>query len=114
MRTELFFDDVDASSDITSSVFEPPCQQDMRFLIQVTGSGITGGVPKLYIEESVDGTVWTSMINPSNCNTYFDVTDLPVGIKDSYFMGHSMRLRLEANGATGGTIWAKMLYKSKV
>ena len=113
MRKVLFFDNIDVSTDPTSSVFEIPCGQDMRFLIQFVLS--TSDTIKVYIEESIDSVVWTSMGNPSNCLFSFDLDPLssPIGIKDNYFMGLFMRLRIESNGATG-LLSANMGYKSKV
>ena len=114
MRKVLFFDNVDVSTDPTSSVFEIPCGQDMRFLIQFVLSGVSDTI-KVYIEESIDGVVWTSMANPSNCSFAFDLepSNSPIGIKDNYFMGLFMRLRIESNGATG-LLTAKMGYKSRI
>jgi hypothetical protein len=41
------------------------------------------------------------------------IDDTPFGIRDSYFMGTSMRLRIEPNDNTAGTITAKMKVKTK-
>jgi hypothetical protein len=112
-RVETFFDNVDATVNQTSGVFTVECSQDMRFLIQFVKSG-TNGDPRIYIEESVDGVIWTSMLNPTNCESYFDIDQTPQGIKDNYFMGFHMRLRLEPNTNSSGTISAKMGYKTKV
>lgn len=108
-----FFNNVDATTNQTSPVFTVDCGQDMRFLIQFVKTG-TDGSPRIYIEESIDGTVWTSMLNPTNCESYFDITSNPQGIKDNYFMGFKMRLRLEPNDNTTGTLSAKMGFKTKV
>ncbi len=113
MRTHVFFSDVNAATPQTSGVFEVDCGQDLRFLIQLTKSG-TDGDPRLFIEESVDGVVWTSMLNPVTCDSFFELNSSPIGIKDSYFMGFFMRLRLESNNNTTGTVSAKMGYKTKV
>lgn len=110
---KTFFDNVDATVNQTSSVFTVDCGQDMRFLIQFVKTS-TNGDPRVYVEESVDGIVWTSMLNPTSCVSYFDIYQTPQGIKDNYFMGFHMRLRLEPNGNTTGTISAKMGYKTKV
>lgn len=109
-----FYTNTDVSTDPVSLVFTVPCSQDMRFLIQNVLTGVTG-TPKLFIEESVDQVVWTSMVNPVNCESYFELNQInsPIGIKDNYFMGFYMRLRIENNGATG-TMSSKMGYKTKV
>lgn len=109
MRIHKFFDAVNISTNPTSPAFQEPCGQDFRYLIQVSGTA-NGG--ELYIEESVDGVIWTSLINPADCREYFNLAILPIGIKDSYFMGRYMRLRIE-NGGTGN-ISAIMSYKTKV
>lgn len=112
--TETFFTNIDVTTDPTSSVFTVPCSQDMRFLIQNVLTSVVGS-PKLFIEESVDNVVWTSMVNPLSCQSYFELNqaESPIGIKDNYFMGFYMRLRIENNGATG-TVSSKMGYKTKV
>lgn len=113
MRTHTFFNSVDASINQTSDVFRPDCGQDFRFLLQVTKSG-TDGNPKLFIEESIDGTVWTCLTDTDELDDSFLLDQSPIGIKDSYFMGDFMRLRIEPNGNTTGTVTAKMGYKTKV
>jgi len=113
MRTLLFFDNVDASVTQISSEFTPDCGQDISFLIQAVKTG-TDGDPYLYIEESVDGTVWSPMTNPETCEGFFKLTDTVTGIKDNHFMGYVMRLRLEPNDNTTGTVWAKMNYRTKL
>ena len=114
MRVEIFYTNSDVSTSPVSGVFAVPCGQDMRFLIQNVLDTVVG-TPRLFIEESIDSVVWTSMLNPANCESYFELTQAtsPIGIKDNYFMGYFMRLRIEANGATGN-ISTKMAYKTKV
>ena len=112
--TKLFFDNVDAGSAQTSDEFSVPCGQDMRWFIQVDSTGLDG-TPQLFLEISTDGTVWNKKFDPITCFNYWDLdnTDV-VGIEDSYFVADRMRLRLEPNGNTTGTVWAKMNYKTKV
>ena len=112
MRTLIFFDEVSASASHISNVFEIPCGQDIRFLIQATKTN-TNGNPRLIIEESIDNTIWTALEDTETWQPYTELIDV-TGIKDSYFMGAFMRVRLEPNGTTTGTITAKMGYKSKV
>ena len=110
MRTQILFDNVDASQDYTMDITYP-FEQDLRFLIQIEPTG-TDANPKLYIEESVNQTMWTAMRNPDNGANYFSVSEL-IGIKDNYFMGKYWRVRLEANGTTTGTIYGVVAYKTK-
>ena len=108
-----FWINEDATIASISTVFIVPCNQDMRFIIQFVKTG-TNGDPRIYLEESIDGTVWTSMVNPTNCESYFDINQSPQAIKDNYFMGYQMRLRLDPNGNTTGTLSAKMGYKTRI
>jgi hypothetical protein len=114
MRTYLVFDNVPANVDATYNVpmIDPNNPQDLRFLLQATKTG-TNGNPRIIIEESLDETVWTALENTETWNPYTEITD-SMGIKDNYFMGKYLRVRLEANGTTTGTVWAKIGYKTKV
>ena len=112
MRTFTFFSAIAASASQTSPEFDVDCGKDMRWLLQVTKAG-TDGDPKLTIEETIDGTTWTPIENPETFDTYFLLDTSPVGIKDSYFMGRKMRLKLEPNGTTTGTVSASMSVKTK-
>ncbi len=108
-----FFIDVDATVSQVSPVFIVPCFQDMRFLIQTQKAG-TNGTPRIIVEESVRGVWWTPMENPKNCEEYFDILKVEDSIKDNYFMGFQMRLRLEPNDNSTGTLSAHMGYKSRI
>ena len=113
MRTQVIFDNVDASVGATVDIvmFDAKNPQDLRFLIQVTKTG-TDGSPRIIVEESIEGTVWTALENTETWDNYTDITDI-LGIKDNYFMGKFMRVRLEPNGTTTGTVWAIIGYKTK-
>lgn len=111
MRTQLLFNDVPADTPITSAILDFG-EQDTRFLIQATKTG-TDGYPRIIIEESIDQTVWTALEDTQTWQSYTEITD-SMGIKDNYFMGKYMRVRLEPNGTTTGTVWAKIGYKTKV
>jgi hypothetical protein len=113
MRTKLLFNNVDASSSQTSEVIIPDCGQDMRWLLQITTSG-TDGTPHIYVEESIDGTIWTPMDDTATWAHYFAIDESPYPIKDSYFMGYQLRIRLEPNDNTTGTLSALIGYKTKV
>lgn len=110
MRTLLLFDNVDASVDAISVVIDF-LEQDARFIIQATKTG-TNGSPRIIVEESIDQTVWTAMEDTETWNPYTEITET-TAIKDNYFMGKYFRVRLEANGTTTGTVWAKIGYKTK-
>jgi len=108
-----FFDNVDATVAQVSPVFIVGCFQDMRYLIQTEKTG-TDGDPRIFLEESVRGVIWTPMENYKTCLDYYDIVNAIDSIKDSYFMGFQMRLRLEPNTNTTGTFSAHMGYKTKV
>jgi hypothetical protein len=100
MKPVVFFENIDASTPQTSTPFVIDCGQDMR--------------PKLFIEEDVDG-VFVPIMN-YDCDDILDhflIDDSPFGVRDSYFMGTSMRIRIEPNDNTTGTITAKMKVKTK-
>lgn len=115
MRTFLVFDNIDAT--VSQSVEVPlnsPDEknpQDLRFLLQCSKLG-TDGNPRIIIEESIDKTIWTALEDTETWNPYTELVDT-LGIKDNYFMGKYMRIRLEPNGNTTGTVWAKIGYKTK-
>ena len=112
MRTLVLFDTVDASQNHTSEVLDFD-GQDARFLIQAVKTG-TDGDPRLIIEESVTGDIWTPLENVETWNDYTEIDDSEaIAVKDNYFMGKFFRARLEANGTTAGTIYAEMCYKTK-
>lgn len=111
-RTVTVFNNVDASQNHTSEVYNFDFQ-DARFLIQVLGTGMNGS-PKIIIEESTDGNLWTPMEATDTWDDYFPTGNQIMGIKDNYFMGQYMRIRLEPNGNTNGTIKAVMCYKTRV
>jgi hypothetical protein len=113
MRTKLFFDEVDASVNQTSAVFQIDCGQDMRFLMHVIGTDLTSPV-RFIIEESFDNLTWSALEDTSTWEDYFTADTQLIAIKDSYFMGEYMRVKIVANGNTTGSITAKMGYKTKV
>lgn len=118
MRTQVIFDNVSASSPLTVDVvlknpLEPDhwTSQDLRFLFQCSKTG-TDGNPRVIIEESIDGTLWTALEDTETWESYTEITDV-IGIKDNYFMGKYMRIRLEPNGTTTGTVYGIIGYKTK-
>ena len=115
MRTFVVFDNVLASVSTTVEIpLNSPDEknpQDMRFLLQCSKSG-TNGNPRIIIEESIDKTIWTALEDTETWNPYTDLVDT-IGIKDSYFMGKYMRITLEPNATTTGTVRAIFGYKTK-
>lgn len=110
MRTKVLFNNVSALLALTSEVLDFD-QQDTRFIIQFSKSG-TDGNPRVIVEESIDQTIWTALENTETWSNYTDIDD-NLAIKDNYFMGKYMRVRLEPNGTTTGTVFAKIGYKTK-
>lgn len=112
MRVQTFFDNIDATVNQTSPIFIIDCGQDMRWLLMIKSTGLIG-TPKLFVEESVNNIDWVALDNPKTLLNFFIIDDPLISIRDSYFMGKSFRVRLEANGATAGTISAEMAVKTK-
>jgi hypothetical protein len=112
MRTEPFFTNVDASVQQISQSFLIECGQDMRYLFQVVKTG-TDGDPDLFLEESLDDIMWTLVPNYETLNQGFPLDEDVIGLRDSYFMGKYIRLRMEPNGTTTGTINAVLGIKTK-
>jgi hypothetical protein len=118
MRTQVLFNNVDASQSHSVDVgLTSPLEtnaantQDVRFLIQASKTG-TDGNPRLIIEESIDGNIWTALEDTETWNPYTEITDV-IGVKDNYFMAKYMRVRLEPNATTTGTVYAIIGYKTK-
>lgn len=114
MRTETLYDNQDATISSTSLVYEVDCGQDMRWLLQIELDG-TDGTPHIFIEESADNVLWTPIPDYA-CDgvfDYFRIDDSPYAVRDSYFMGKSIRLRVEPNDNTTGTLNAKLVVKTK-
>ena len=117
MRTFVVFDNVDASASylvsvpLVVSMFESTNTQDLRFLLQLSKTG-TDGSPRVTIEESIDGNIWTALEDTETWNNYSELTET-IGIKDNYFMAKYMRVRLVPNGTTTGTVYGIIGYKTK-
>ena len=112
MRIQTLLDDVPAQFAHISIPYEVDCGQDMRFLIQVKKTGTDGDV-QLYLEESLDFVVWTPIPNYQDTTQFFLIDEDEVGLRDSYFMGKYLRVRLEPNGTTTGTVDVKLGTKTK-
>lgn len=110
MRTQVLIPNVSAATSYTSAVLDFE-GLDARFLIQALKTGANGS-PRLIVEESIDQTVWSPMEDTNTWNDYFELTS-QLAIKDNFFMGKYFRLRMEPNGTTTGTVWAKIAYKTR-
>lgn len=118
MRTQVVFNNVSAASPLTVAIpLTSPLEdtnvntQDVRFLLQCSKSG-TDGNPRIIIEESIDNNLWTALEDTETWNPYSELVDV-LGIKDNYFMAKYMRIRLEPNGTTIGTVYGIIGYKTK-
>ena len=113
MRTELLLDNVDASTTQIGS-YQIDCGQDMRWLLVIKKTG-TDGTPRAYIEESSNNVDWIPLDNFEDTDIldYFPLVDTLTSIRDSYFMGKSIRVRVEPNDNTTGTIYAELVVKTK-
>lgn len=112
MRTELLFDNVDASVNQPSNVYYIESGKDMRWLLMMKSTGLNG-TPKIYIEETPNGSDWIPLMNYADNLDHWLLDDSLITVRDSYFMGKAFRLRLEANGNSAGTIYADLIVKSK-
>jgi hypothetical protein len=118
MRTQIIFNNVSAASPLTVGVsLTSPLEvndlntQDVRFLLQCSKSG-TDGNPRIILEESIDGNLWTALEDTETWNNYSELVDV-LGIKDNYFMARYLRIRLEPNGVTTGTVYGIIGFKTK-
>jgi hypothetical protein len=111
MRTDTLFSSVDAGSNQTSTVIEPECGQRMEWLLQLTSTGLDGN-PLLVIEYSLDNSTWTPLFNPYEALYTFLLDEFPYAVKDDRMNGKYIRIRLETNGNTTGTISALLGVKT--
>jgi hypothetical protein len=101
MRTKTLFDQA-ISGEAISEILNFQ-EQDARFLIQCDGAGVI-----LYVEESIDQTMWSPMCDSNTLLEYYAVNG-QIAIKDNYFMGKYMRLRAVGSG----NLKALIGYKTK-
>jgi hypothetical protein len=111
MRTELLLDDVDASVQQIGA-YQIDCGQDMRWLLMIKSTGLDG-TPQLFLEESTNGSDWVTIANYADSLNHWLIDDPLIHIRDSYFMGKSIRVRIEPNGNTTGTVYAEIVVKTK-
>ncbi len=114
MRTEVLIDNESAAAQqIGEYVID--CGQDMRWLLTIKTSGLDG-TPKIYVEESNNNVDWVALDN-NDCAEgvidYFPCDDELIMIRDSFFMGKSIRIRFEAEDNTSGTVYADLIVKTK-
>ena len=114
MRTEILINNEDASTQQIGA-YQIDCGQDMRWLLMIKTSGLDG-TPRAYVEESSNNVDWAALDN-NDCSEgvldYFILDDPIVTIRDSFFMGKSIRLRFEPNDNTTGTVYAELIVKTK-
>ena len=111
MRTEILLNNVDASVQQIGA-YQIDCGQDMRWLLMVKSESLDG-TPKMFIEESSNNTDWVGIANYADKLNHWLIDDPLIHIRDSYFMGKSIRVRIEPNGNTTGTVYAELVVKTK-
>lgn len=116
MRNFTFLDGVDASVQQISTELNQ--DQRVQWKITITNSGLDG-TPQLFIEEGFTGgncitppSEWFVVCNPFETFNYFPIDDSPITIEKKDFKGNWMRVRVEANDNTTGTITVKVGYKT--
>lgn len=111
MRTKTLFNNVSAAIAVTSDVIDFD-KQDARFILQATKTG-TDGNPRIIVEESIRGVIWSPLENTETWNEYSEHNAEILSIKDNYVMGNFLRVRLDPNGCTTGTVYLEIGYKTK-
>ena len=114
MRTEVLIDNEAANVQQIGS-YQIDCGQDMRWLLMIKTDSLDG-TPRAYVEESSNGSDWVALDNNDSAEgviDYFILDDPIVTIRDSFFMGKSIRLRFEPNDNTTGTVYAELIVKTK-
>ncbi len=111
MRTITLLNNADASTTQIGS-YEIDCGQDMRWLLKVKGTGLDG-TPKVYVEDTTDNVEWLPLENSKDCTDFFLLDSEFIHIRDSYFMGKSIRVRVEPEDNTTGTLDAEIVVKTK-
>lgn len=112
MRTQVIFDNVDASQNLTSSALN--FEQRSGFLAQFEASGLDGE-PRIILEYSIDnaGVRYDPMINPKTEEAFFTFNaEGKLAIMDDRIPAKFIRWRIEANGNTSGTILGDIGYKT--
>ena len=115
MRTQLLFDDVDASSIQTSSSVSMDKRTNWDLIVTTSG---TNGAPRLILEVAYTGgkclplpTDWFAVENTKDCTFVFDIDTTPTIIKKKEQTANWLRVRLEPNGVTTGTLKAFLAIK---
>ena len=111
-------DSVDASQSHTSQAVQIDKRAIWKLIIDKAG---TDGNPNLFIEEAYNGggclTPPTDYyLLPNKCNDldYFPLDDSPVTIEKDKLSGNYLRVRIEPNGTTTGTVKVLLAYKTFV
>jgi hypothetical protein len=113
MRTKILFDNVSASVAHTSEHIN--FEQRAEWMLQVHKNG-TNGNPKIIVEYSVDNDelIWNAIENPKTCDYFFLVDEDSIGIKSNHVQGKFLRVRLDPNGTTAGSVKVDLGYKTHV
>ena len=114
MRTEVLFDNVDASQTNIKEIETEAAQIEQRveWLLQVTRDG-TDADGQLYIEYSIDNdkNLWSPIDNIETLEHFF-LLDQDISVQDDRMPANHYRLRYEPNGTTTGTIFADIGIKT--
>lgn len=118
MRTKLFFDNVDAAIIQTSEALQIDQRVQWELILEKTG---TDGDPIIYLEQAFNGggclpepTDWFKIANKCNETGAFLIDDSPFSIEKNSLKGNWIRISLDPNGNTTGTIKALFSYKTFV
>lgn len=114
MRTQLLFDDIDATLTATSSVIDFNKEQRGEWLLSCRASGINKK-PRIIIEYSIDnaGVRFDQIIDPDTGDAFFEFdSNGELAVRDTAFQGSRFRIRLDPNGETAGTILADFGFKT--
>lgn len=116
MRTKLLFDNVDAGVQQISNATS--LDQRTWWKLRIDDSGLDG-TPQLFIEEAYTGgeclptpSDWTIICNPLNANDYFPIDDDEITIEKKDIKGNWIRVRMEADDNTTGTVTILLAYKT--
>ncbi len=121
MRTILLFDNVSATTEQVSESVQ--FEQDSRWMLSISSTGLSGGVPYIQIEVSVSNneSVWHPLKNTEKSLpddaltiTHFPLDAPQLAIKHVYLPAKFIRVRIVPNGATGGNITIDLGYKTRV
>ncbi len=112
MRTELFFDDVDATTEQSSSNIS--FEKRAGYLVDFRSTGTNGEV-RIVIEYSIDntGVRFNAVQDPETRLPYFTMdSEGKLSIMDDRIPSKFIRFRLDPNDNTTGTVSGDLGYKT--